>query len=251
MSMEIHIIRYDDTLSTNQIALELGGKGALHGTVVTARQQSGGKGRMGRSFYSPPGGLYFSLILRPSIEFGRLALITIAVGVICSELIEKVSGQNIMLKWPNDLYLQGKKLGGILCESAPCVNGKVPFLVIGIGINVNTRQNDFSDELRGKMTSLRAITKRSFDLEDLMQKIVTEINLYTTNPESKSDEFLTAWRQRDFLYGRPISWKAAGTKKNDGIGAGLLDDGRYRLKNDDGTIVPIVGGELGFSLNEI
>jgi BirA family biotin operon repressor/biotin-[acetyl-CoA-carboxylase] ligase len=105
--------------STNSIALDLARQGAAQGTVVHADQQTGGRGRNGRQFCSPPGGLYFSVILRPELELVDFPLLTLAAGVGLCRGISKTTGVQLQLKWPNDLYFADKKLGGILTESGP------------------------------------------------------------------------------------------------------------------------------------
>ncbi|MDH3329021.1 MAG: biotin--[acetyl-CoA-carboxylase] ligase [Desulfobulbaceae bacterium] len=243
---DIPVVRYADVVSTNLIALEYGAQGAAHGTVIAAVQQSGGRGRLGRSFSSPPGGLYFSLILRPEQHPDRLSLLTLAVGLICCSIVEKVSGLDVKLKWPNDLYLANKKLGGILSETAPYSNsdGKVPFLVVGIGLNINTKPELFPQSLQNSVISLYSIQKSNYDLDKLMTEIVVEIDKYVCNAELMKDEMLHKWKQRDYLYGKQMCWHAAEGKKVCGTGAGLLADGRYGLLTAEGVILPILGGEL-------
>ncbi|MCW5198275.1 biotin--[acetyl-CoA-carboxylase] ligase, partial [Desulfobulbus sp. F3] len=122
--------------STSDVAAELARQGAEQGTVVHADYQTGGRGRNGRHFCSPSGGLYFSVILRPALEQTDLPLLTLAAGVgLCRGLMAAVS-VHPQLKWPNDLYCADRKLGGILTESGPLRAGLPEFVVIGVGINV-------------------------------------------------------------------------------------------------------------------
>lgn len=242
----LHVIRYNHVVSTNQIALELGDHGAQHGTLITAVEQSGGRGRLGRSFSSPPGGLYFSLILRPKISPDRLSLLTLAAGVACSTVVEGIAGQGVKLKWPNDLYLENRKLGGILCESAAysVQAGKVPFLVVGIGLNINTDPEQFPIDLRETVISLCAVRKKYYDLDSIMQDIAGQIIGFADNPERIQQVILDEFRQRDYLYRRKIRWHGADGREILGVGSGLLRDGRYALQTAEGDIVPILGGEL-------
>jgi BirA family biotin operon repressor/biotin-[acetyl-CoA-carboxylase] ligase len=243
---DISVVRYADVVSTNLIAFEYGGQGAAHGTVITALQQSGGRGRVGRSFSSPPGGLYFSLLLRPKVHPDQLSLLTLAAGVICCTVIEKASGLTVMLKWPNDLYLENRKLGGILCEAAPYAHSKgaVPFVVVGIGLNINTRIELFPQSLRDSVISLHAIQEHIYDLDQLMTDIAVQIEHYIHNMEQQREEILNWWRRRDYLYGKQICWLPAADREIKGIGVGLLADGRYGLQTAEGNIQPILGGVL-------
>lgn len=145
-------ICFEETDSTNIRAMELAKEGAVHGTLVCAEQQTGGKGRRGRSWSSPPGtSVYMSLLLRPQIQPQNASMLTLVMGLAaakaCNELLEKKLGENVpkvQLKWPNDLVLNGKKIAGILTEMNADMDG-IRCVVIGIGINVNTRE--FPEEL--------------------------------------------------------------------------------------------------------
>lgn len=251
-SKDIHIIRYTDVVSTNLLAHKLGEQGTDHGTVVVSEQQSAGRGRMAREFSSPPGGLYFSLILRPKIDPKYASFLTLAAGVACCKVIEDVSGLSIMLKWPNDLYIDSRKLGGILTETAPYSNitKKIPFIVVGIGLNINTRPEKFPHSLRDSITSLYYIQNQQYDLEPIMTDIVLQLDRYACNLSSLRTEICGIWQQRDYLYGKKINWQGVKGGVIQGTGAGLLDDGRYQLKKEDGTVVPIIGGELSLVDNK-
>ena len=142
---------YERLESTNREAVALGQAGVEHGTLVLADAQTAGRGRMARSWFSPPGvNLYGSLVIRTTIEAPHLAAwlswLPLMAALAAAEGIEIVSGLPIAVKWPNDLLINERKLGGILCESgAPA--GAGPFQVIGIGINVNGVPEDFPEEL--------------------------------------------------------------------------------------------------------
>jgi BirA family biotin operon repressor/biotin-[acetyl-CoA-carboxylase] ligase len=244
--LEIKIISYGDVASTSSIAMELGEQGAAHGTVVVAATQSGGRGRRTRNFVSPPGGLYFSIILRPVTDPDHVSCLTIASGVACCQTVERVSGLPVMLKWPNDIYVGTRKLGGILTEAAPYSNVEqtIPFIVVGIGLNINTDPEKFPDSLRESITSLYYMQHQRYDPGPMMTDIVLQVDRYFRNPARLRDEFCTIWQQRDFLYGKKISWQGVRGDVIHGTGAGLMRDGRYQLQTTDGTIQPIIGGEL-------
>ncbi|MDW7772903.1 MAG: biotin--[acetyl-CoA-carboxylase] ligase [Desulfobulbaceae bacterium] len=244
--MNKHVVRYDGVVSTNSLALELGEQGARHGTVITAVHQSGGRGRKGRSFFSPPGGLYFSLILRPVLSPDRFPLLTLAAGIAGCTIIENAAGLDVLLKWPNDLYLENRKFGGILCESAAYsfAAGIVPFVVVGIGLNINTRLAQFPPALQETVTSLFSLQKKKYDLEPIMSAITGQILGYVDEPEQMHEVILDAWRQRDYLRGRELQWRGPESPVIRGEGAGLLSDGRYALRTAAGELVPVLGGEL-------
>jgi len=148
---------YKSLESTNTTAKEMAIKGCGHGAIVIADHQTAGKGRFGRSFYSPAkSGLYMSIVLRPNIlKLPDITLITSATAVVVCRAVESVTGQNPGIKWVNDILLNEKKICGILTEAVTDIeSGGVEWVVVGIGININT--TDFPDELSNTATSLLA-----------------------------------------------------------------------------------------------
>ena len=148
--MEVH-----PTLdSTNNRAKALAAQGAPHGTLVCAREQTGGRGRFGRKFFSPEaGGIYMSLMLRPKLPADQATMITSLTAVAVARAIERLADIQVSIKWVNDLYADGKKLCGILCESGmDFESGQLEYAVVGIG--VNTSPMEFPDELREIATSV-------------------------------------------------------------------------------------------------
>lgn len=145
------IIYLPVTDSTNTQAKRLGEEGAEHGTLVVTQCQTAGRGRRGRSWESPEGNVYFTFILRPDVEVSRASMITLVSALALAKAIEKVTGLNTQIKWPNDVVANGKKLCGILTESSTDLE-YINYVVVGIGINVN--QTSFPDELADKASSL-------------------------------------------------------------------------------------------------
>lgn len=150
------IIHLDTVDSTNTYAKKLAQQGASHGTVIIADGQTGGRGRLGRSFSSPSGqGLYFSVILRPRCQSQALMHLTCAVGVAASEAVRIASGIQPGIKWTNDLVIGKQKLGGILTElSIDPATKLVDYAVIGIGINCDQQKSDFPSDIQAIATSL-------------------------------------------------------------------------------------------------
>ena len=140
--------------STNNLAKEYAKSNAPEGLVIVADSQTGGRGRMGKSWYSPPKtGVYLSILLKPPLKTDQLSLITLVAGVSAIETINEFSHQSANLKWPNDILINGKKVCGLLCEMIP--NKENPcFLVIGIGINANQVAGQFPEDLNKTATSL-------------------------------------------------------------------------------------------------
>lgn len=135
--------------STNQTAKELAKMGAAEGKLIVADCQTGGRGRLGRSFFSPQGcGAYFSLVLRPDMLGEEAVLITTAAAVAVCRTIEKLSGKQAKIKWVNDIFVEGKKVCGILTEAAFRQDGKIDYAVLGIGVNISPNPEGFPEDIK-------------------------------------------------------------------------------------------------------
>jgi BirA family biotin operon repressor/biotin-[acetyl-CoA-carboxylase] ligase len=160
--------------STNDLAKRLAQEGSAEGTVVLAEEQTGGRGTKGRSWHSPRGlGLYASIILRP--RRADLSLLPLAAGVACLEAIGGATGLEAALEWPNDIVWKRRKLGGILCEGEFLGNA-VSFAVLGIGLNIGQRRDDFPAALQRTATSLRLALGREVDRAALEKSLWSALN---------------------------------------------------------------------------
>ena len=187
---------YDHVSSTNDVAFDLAEQGAPAGTTVLAEQQSHGRGRLGRHWYSPLGvGIWCSLILRPKIPPSASLLITMLGAVSVAEVIEEQVALRARLKWPNDVLIDGKKVCGVLSETR--VQGdRLRFVVLGIGINVNQGVAHFPGALRETASSLRLLTGRRLDRIDLFRQLLKGIELaYSALSEGACSKLLERWRQ--------------------------------------------------------
>ena len=233
-----NIIVLDETESTNSIAKALAAEGASHGTVVTAESQTMGRGRLGRRFESPKGaGLYMSVIVRPSFDIAFAPLITSAAAVSAAESVEKLCGEYTAVKWVNDLYMNGRKICGILTEAA-LESNKLAYAVIGIGINV--RKSIFPEELRDIATSIEAETGKIIDRNILCGEILSRLEYYLDNIEKK--EHLSEYRRRELLTGNHITANM-GNEKIEGFAVGIDDNANLILKLPDGSEKKLTSGE--------
>lgn len=207
------------TDSTNLRARALALAGAPHGTLVTAREQTAGRGRQGRIWTAPPGrALLMSLVLRDPPPLLPL-LAAVAVSDVC--------GEGAAIKWPNDVLLGGRKVAGILVEGRP----QEQWAVVGIGLNVAVRDEDLPEELRGRATGLgREPEEVEVVLGDLLDALAARL--------AAPGEALDAWHERDALRGREISWNGGA-----GIADGVDDQGRLRVLTPDG-VVALDAGEV-------
>ncbi len=140
----------DECASTNLLAKERAAQGEAEGLVIIARRQSAGRGRLGRSFYSPDSsGLYMTLLLRPRLSAKDTALLTTMAAVAAAQGIEELSAQDSKIKWVNDIYLHGRKVCGILAEAGFRADGGVEWAAVGIGVNITPPEEGFPTELEG------------------------------------------------------------------------------------------------------
>ncbi len=206
-SMFGHSFRYhDETDSTNLEAKVLAQKGAPEGTVVVAEAQTAGRGRLGRRWTSPAGkGLLFSVILRPSLPMTQAHLLTILAAVSAAEAIEKHVPARVLVKWPNDLFIDGRKTGGILME----VSGEqdeVDWVILGMGINVNTEFSELPVALRRTATSLKIAGGEPVDRSDILATLLLALEVhYKAALRGGFEATLTRFRERDYLLSRTIS----------------------------------------------
>lgn len=234
-----------ETASTNSDAMELGRNGVATGTVILAASQSGGRGRLGKKWASPPGsGLYFSLLLRPNLDPADLPKITLSAGVALGRAVSHFSHFSPMIKWPNDLLIDGKKCGGILTESEFSPAGQ-PLVALGIGINVFTPEEAFPAELRDKATSLSRYTQRKILLPDLLQEILVEVHSIVNRLE-KGDfaKILEEWRIFDATLGKSLSWVTTNHQIISGISLGPDNEGRLHIRDNQGSIYEVLSGDI-------
>ena len=205
------------TDSTNERAKELADTGAPHGTLVTADEQQAGRGRQGRVWTAPPGSaVLMSLILRDLDE--RHALLPLAAAVAVCEACEAASPR---VKWPNDVWIDGRKVAGILIEGRP----QEGWAVLGIGVNVTTES--FPPELAEIATSLRLAGYETTP-SDVLATLAAALDRWIGAP---SASVLEAWRSRDALKGERVRWS-----DGEGIADGIDDSGALRVRTDDGPV---------------
>ena len=156
------IYSFTEVTSTNDMAKELAIKGAKEGTMVIAETQSRGRGRLGRKWVSPEGGIWFSLILRPKVDPEDALKLTLMAAAVVAKVISDMFKLEAEVKWPNDVIINGKKVCGILTEMST-KGGLVDFVVIGVGINANIDLDSFPKHLRKFLTSLKEELRENID----------------------------------------------------------------------------------------
>jgi BirA family biotin operon repressor/biotin-[acetyl-CoA-carboxylase] ligase len=196
------ISHLDEVSSTNDIAKELASDGCDEGTVVIAGIQTSGRGRLSRRWISPKGGLWFSIILRPQMLPEESNLLNVLASVSICKVIRNKFNLNTVIKWPNDILIEEKKVCGILIENS-VTSGQIEYSVIGIGLNTNIDNSYFSEELNA--TSLNSEVNREINNENLLKHILSEIKLsYDKLRRGEIDSLLNEWVEMNCLIGKMV-----------------------------------------------
>lgn len=228
-------IHLDVVESTNSLAKEKATGGAVHGTVFTASEQTAGRGRQGRSWVAPAGSaLLMSVILRPIEDRHRFAPLAAALAV--AETCDALAGTSAAIKWPNDVWIDGRKVSGILVEARADQDPERSWVVIGIGLNTRVRIEDMPEELQATATTL-ALDPGVDALKPLLERLDFWISADTS-------ELIAAWQKRDALTGRDISWDGGA-----GVANGIDAEGNLRVKQSDGSELSIGAGEVHLQLD--
>lgn len=235
----------ETTTSTNHEARRLGEHGGPHGAVVVADTQTDGRGRHQRAWISPKGvGLYVSVLLRPHLPLEQAPLIGIAAAVAAASAIETTTPQlDPRIKWPNDILIDEGKVAGILAESHTLPDGSF-FIIVGLGINVNTPQEQLPPRPRFPASSLLQASGHTISRTKLLAQWLTDLEPLVTSIEAQQPtHVLHAWQQRAYRINQPVCLETAG-QRHQGKLKGIASDGALQLEAPDGTIHHILSGDL-------
>ena len=240
-----HFHWLEETGSTNDLLKEMARKGAPHGTVVIADRQTGGHGRMGRSFLSPGGvGIYCSMLLRPRCSPGELMHLTCATAVAMCEAVEKATGFRPGIKWTNDLVFQRRKLGGILTELGLSAKGSVDYAIIGIGINCCQQEADFPPEIRDIAGSLSMVTGTEIDRSAVAAAMMEALFRMDQILLAEKAEILNRYRHDCITVGQEISLLRVGEEVRHGRAVDVDQEGALVVEFSDGHREAVNSGEV-------
>ena len=238
-------IHYFPTVgSTNTIACQLASAGAREGEVVIADAQMKGKGRLDRAWQSPPGlNIYMSVVLRPPISPATASQITLVAGVAAAELFSGCCSGGVAIKWPNDVLISGRKACGILTEMK-AVAGRVDFIILGMGLNINMSRNDFDPALRDVATSLRIETGKAHDRLDMISKLFDLIEKwYKVFLHSGFPGLREVWLGYADMVGKRIK-VVYKDEFQTGIVTGIDADGTILMQDGSGANHRVVAGDV-------
>lgn len=238
------VLEYRKTVTTTMaLGKQAAESGKAEGYVIIAETQTAGKGRMGRNFYSPPGtGVYFSILLRPKFSAEQSLLITTCAAVACAQAIEEISGQEAQIKWVNDIYLDGKKVCGILTEaSLDLESGGLHYAILGIGINLLPPEGGFPEELAQKAGALFENGSGS----DLRCRLVAAVldRFFSQYPHILEKPFLSEYRRRSMLTGQAVD-VLRGETSYSAVVEGIDDDFALIVTDQDGTTAHLSSGDV-------
>jgi BirA family biotin operon repressor/biotin-[acetyl-CoA-carboxylase] ligase len=239
LGQKIH--SYQSIGSTNSTAWDLAEQDAPEGSVVVADRQTAGRGRLGRSWHSPPRvGLWFSLVLRPEVEPSQAPGLSLLTALALAQTIQSHCRMEAKIKWPNDCQIAGKKVAGILTELSSELD-RVNFVIVGVGLNVNQTKSDFPSGLKTKATSLAIETKEKWLRAEILALFLKEFEyFYLQFKESGIGPFIKEIERRMALLGQKVKL-AVGKEIVTGKVAGLAEDGALVLETKAGSYRAISG----------
>lgn len=239
----VHI--FETVESTQNLARAAAEEGAVEGTIFLAEQQLSGRGRMGRGWVSPRGkGIWMSMVMRPSVPIHFAPQLTLLTAVALCRSLKRLTSLPIGIKWPNDLLIAGKKISGILLESA-AEDERLRYVIAGIGISVNLEEADYPAELLEKATSLRISSGQKWAREEIIADFLKEWEqLYFLYHDQGFGPIVTLWEALSVSLGKPARLI---TPQGDivGVPIGLDESGAIRIELGDGSVKSVFSAEMG------
>ena len=227
--------------STNEYVKQLAKKGYPEGTVVIAETQTMGRGRKQREWFSPEGGLWFSLLLRPQLPPQKAMLVTMATSIAITKAIQSTTGLDVRIKWPNDILYNGRKICGILTELSAEID-QINYMIVGIGINVN---NQLPRALQQSATSLKQIQSQQISLKELFIHLLSSLDTWYDYVKQNNETLIyDTWKSLTDTIGKTVEIKNEATILK-GVVKGITETGGLILETQDGT-KHVVTGDISY-----
>ena len=244
--MKFYYTYRETSPSTNQELKRMAKNGAPEGTVLVADHQTNGRGRLGKSFYSPKGnGVYFSLLLRPSLSAEYAPLITVVAAVAVRRAIHTLFHIDTEIKWVNDLYFDGKKFCGILTESGFGKNGEMEYAVLGIGINLNAPDGGYPEEFAYKTTCLSNFVQEEIKKKTLIEEILKEFDGCYQNLMQKA--YLKEYKAASCVIGKEIEI-LSGPFSGRAVALDIDEEANLICRLKNGEVVSLGTGDVSIHL---
>ncbi|WP_296859351.1 biotin--[acetyl-CoA-carboxylase] ligase [uncultured Methanobrevibacter sp.] len=234
---------FKEVSSTNTVAKFLSNNNVENGSVVISEKQTDARGRSGKSWESPLGGVWLSIILNQDVDHSRLPLITLSTGVAVAKALERIGIKNPEIKWPNDIMINDKKVCGILTEAIAKFN-TIENVIIGVGIDASFDMNEIPEDLQDGTTTLEKELGRKENENTLITIFLEEfekiINLFN---EQEFEKILKEWRKRSYTIGKIVEVRAPFNKYYDGYVVGIGKEGALIVEKIDGSLEKVISGE--------
>lgn len=236
----------EETTSTNEVAKQLAQEGKAENTVVFAEKQTAGKGRLDRTWESPAyKNLYFSILLRPVLSPDKTPQLNLIAGLAAYRCFAQLAPQGLRLKWPNDLWIKDKKVGGILTEMELNSSGNVDFLIVGVGLNINSDSSDFSPALKNIAGSLKTATQEEYSRSKIAGMFLNEFfSLYQRYQTEGLKPFLYEWENASQMKGKKVKVDD-GIRVFEGLCSGIDANG-YLTINVNGKTETVIAGDVSW-----
>ncbi len=234
---------FNEVMSTNTLAKFLSMNGVGNGAVVISEKQTKARGRSGKNWESPLGGVWLSIILNPNVDHSKIPLITLATGVAVENTLKRIGVENAEIKWPNDILIQDKKVCGILTEAITSFN-TIESIIIGVGIDANITIENFPKELQENMTTLNDEIGKKVDENLLIKTFLEEFEKISEQFANEEYEtILKKWRKNSYTIGKIVEVHEPFSKPYDGYVLGISRDGSLVVEKIDGTLEKVISGE--------
>ena len=234
---------FKEVSSTNTLAKFLSMNDVENGTVIISEKQTQAKGRSGKQWESPLGGVWMSIILNPNVDHSKLPLITLATGVAVAKTLESIGVENPEIKWPNDIMINGKKVCGILTEAVAKFN-TIENVIIGVGIDANLDVEQFPEELREGTTTLKKELGRDGNENLLIKTFLEEFEKISEQFSHEGyEDILKEWRKRSYSIGKIVEVREPFNTYYDAYVLGISKEGALVVEKIDGTLEKVISGE--------
>ena len=245
LDQKLNITIFEELDSTNNYLKKVGSKGEKENHLVIALSQTGGRGRMGRSFYSPNGtGIYFSLLLHPEFSAEKSLFLTVMAAVSVAETVMNYNKNDVKIKWVNDIYIDGKKVCGILTEGAINSDKMLDYAVVGIGINVIAPESGFPDDIKDIATAIFPGNAEEY----IKEKIIAEVvNRFFKMYNGVDTDFVKRYKEYSYLTGKEINIIQGETTRHATV-IDITDNCHLLVKNEKGEIEEISSGDVSVRL---
>ncbi len=241
LNQKLNITIFDELDSTNNYAKQLGSNGEKENALIIAESQTNGRGRMGRTFYSPNStGLYFSLLLYPNFSAEKSLLLTVMASVAVAETIMEYNKNDVKIKWVNDVYIDGKKVCGILTEGKINADKKLDYAVVGIGINIKAPENDFPNDIKDIVTSVFRGNIEENIKEEIISKIV---NSFFDIYNGIGTDYIKKYKEYSYLIGKEINIIQGDSIRLAKV-LDISDECHLLVKNENGETEEILSGDV-------